>query len=341
MRLTKPALARVTKSIVFCLVLSALLWGVDWVLRPTAAGLLPWGALAETHSEVDAIMLGSSRTHASVLPMELWRTSGVTAVDVTCGGQNLSATLSYLEQALESQDPEVVMLEVSMMGSRRIRADLTTAHNNFDDMPRGAPRTMGILRSTPPTAWPELFFPLESYHSRWATLMRYDFMPDKRAKRPWDRGSLYLPQSTPMTGESTPTVIATANYQADLTWIREIARLCNRRGARLVLFAAPSLDPTYVADRPVLVRLESDLREELPNLIYLDLNHRTAEMGIEPATDYKDVAHLNHRGAVKLSKWLARYLTQEHGLPDHRTDELSSRWNQALVRYDREFVASW
>ncbi len=64
-------------------------------------------------------------------------------------------------------------------------------------------------------------------------------------------------------------------------------------------------------------------------------------MGLDNNRDYKDEGHLNHRGAVKASLWLARWLTDEHGVVDRRSEPFAARWNVALEQYDQMFVADW
>ncbi len=341
MRRDTSALRDLAKSVLFCSLLLVLLAGIDWGMRPTPAGLIPWGALKDTQGEVDVLVLGSSRAHTSVLPMELWRTHGFTCVDVTAGGQTIPTTLAYLEQALETQRPRLVMLEVSMIGRRSNYADIARAHANFDDMPGGSAKTLGVLRSIEPTGWPEFFFALQGYHSRWPELTAYDFLPDKRAKMPWHRGALYLPIVEAIDSVPTTGVVGEADYRADMAVIKQIVARARDEGARVVLFTAPSFAPLEVGGVPLLSVLRSDLGDAGGTVTYLDMSSKVGEMGISVSTDYKDKTHLNHRGAVKLTRWLGEYLAAAQGLPDHRADYMSERWDAALRRYDKDFPSGW
>jgi hypothetical protein len=339
--LKKASLARLGKSIVFCGLLVVILLAVDFVLRPTTPGVLPWAALADTKHEADVLVLGSSRTHCTVLPMEMWRHAGITAVDVTCGGQPIITTLAYLEQALQSQEPEVVLVEVSLTGMELPYRDMPNAHNNFDYMPVGLPRTEGILRSVSPTAWPEFFFPLQGYHSRWRELTGYDYLPDKRTRYGFARGALYLPEVQPQSGTVSYLGLVEGNYERDLGFIRDMADACARIDARMILFTGPSWNRLKVGDQPLLDRLKRDLEGEYPSLDYLDMNPVLPLVGVDPATDFKDADHVNHRGAVKLSVWLADHLRKQYGVVDHREDEMAARWSEDLRKYDELFVSGW
>jgi hypothetical protein len=97
------------------LVLAALLlfevWAVDFVLTPTPTTAIQWSGIRATRGELDALFLGSSHAHCSITPMEMWRESGVTGASITGPSQPLSITAAYLEEALHSQDPKVVMAD--------------------------------------------------------------------------------------------------------------------------------------------------------------------------------------------------------------------------------------
>jgi len=338
-RLSRQSVSRIGKSVLFCGGLLLILLGVDFIMRPTTAGVLPWASLAQTRNEADVLVMGSSRTHCTVMPMEIWRRAGITAVDVTCGGQPIVTTLAYLKQALTGQKPKVVLVEVSLMGMDLPYKDLPGAHNNFDNMPLGLARTEGILRSVNPTAWPEFFLPLHVYHSRWSEITAYDRQLDKRSRFGFAMGALYLPESQPQSQTVTTTrQIDQRNYQRDLRFIGDMAEQCERINAQMVLFTSPSAGRLAVGKQPLLDRLQQDLKREHPAVDYLDMNPVAASIGVDPKTDYKDANHVNFRGAVKLSRWLADHLATEYGVPSRRSDELAQRWNDDLLKYDELFA---
>ena len=326
-------------SAAFCLGLIGMLCAVSVVLTPTQGIVNPWPAVRRYAHQADVLALGSSHTHCTVLPMELWRETGVTALDVTSGGQVIPVTLSYLEESLKHQNPRVVLLEVHMVGATY--RDIASAHNNLDYMPAGLPRVRGITRSVDASNWPEFFLPLQVYHSRWRELRAADFFPLKQSWYSYARGALYLPEVKPLDGDTSTLDVDEDAYQSDLSYLRKIAATCEARCAQLVLFASPSVLSRQVGGVPMLERLESDLSPEFASVRYLDLNSVAGKIGISYATDYKDEDHLNQRGAVKITRWLARYLVREFGLPDRRRAAFARRWDDDLRRYDELFVSGW
>jgi lysophospholipase L1-like esterase len=295
------------------------------LVMTTGGGIVdPWAALAATKGEADVLVLGSSAAHSTVMPMEMWRTAGITAIDVTSGGQSIPVTTAYYQQALETQRPKVVMLEIRMVGGQNALKDLRRAHANLDRMPRGTPWLTAVVENVPSGAWGEFLFPIRN-------LRLGDFVPD-RARFAYARGALYLPV--------TKSVDA-SEYRADLPYVRRIARLTREQGTQLVIFAAPTFKPGQVDGTPILERLRSDLASEFPDTLYLDLAAAAREAGVDLKTDYKDASHLNTKGAVKVSRWLADYLTRDLGMPDRRQAPFAARWNADLVKYDNVFKLDW
>ncbi|NTU72319.1 MAG: hypothetical protein HGB10_10960 [Coriobacteriia bacterium] len=327
----------VARSALFMAGVFAMLWALTWLLTPSNGTIDPWPAVRQLKDQVDVIVLGSSHAHCTVSPLELWRENGITATDVSGGGQVISATLASLKTALRYQKPKVVMLEVHMVGGRTAFEDLPRAHTNLDYIPLGIPRLVSIADSVPATAWPEFVMPLQAYHSRWPQLTRYDFYPLKRSSLAYARGGINLPQIEPLSGETTKTAVVLADYEKDLVLVRELADVCERSGARLVLFSAPTYSEQFVGDRLLLDRLQADLSADHPEVDYLNMNGMRDEAKLDPKTDYKDAHHLNFWGAAKASTWLARYLRDEYDLPDNRSAPYAARWDADLAQYQSVF----
>ena len=93
----RQSLLNVAKSLVFCALLLAMLGAAQVLFTPTPGTVSPWAAVRETRGEADVVVLGSSRAYCSVLPMEMWRDSGITALDVTSGVSRTRAVAAVPE----------------------------------------------------------------------------------------------------------------------------------------------------------------------------------------------------------------------------------------------------
>lgn len=322
--------------------LVAVVWVVDFVVTPSLGTENPWPAVDETRNQADVLVLGSSHTFATVLPMEMWRARGITALDVSSSAQILPVSEQYLAQALTAQRPRVVLLEVYMIGkgSPPERVAVSRAHLALDRMPWGMPKLLAIMRSVGPGHWLELVFPVFKYGTRLMNLGSGDLHASKHSAYSYARGAAYQTGVKPLSPELVYDVTDPRAYEADLPYIRSIAKMCERSGATLVLFTAPSVHVSRVNGVPMIDRLRTDLSSDFPRVRYLDLNSENKQVGVSVKTDYKDAWHLNRAGATKASTWLAGYLEREFGLADHRSAPFAAEWNRALRRFDGALPAA-
>ena len=339
-RWTWGSARRLLKSLVFCAVLVLMLSALNFVMERAWGTGDGWADVAETRGQVDVFAIGSSLTYCTISPMEMWRTRGITALDLTGESQRMPLTRAYLEQAISDNNPKVVLVDVGILGKQ---AGLlpAAAHDNLDPMPWGLPRARAILATMSPAHWEELFFPLSLYHSRWTELTRDDFMPDKYTQYAYSRGGTYWNEVVPVEPNLPPDNVDETAYEQDLVNVRAMARACEAKGIKMVLVESPTGQPFRVAGQPMEDRLRSDLSPEFPSLSYLNLSTVTA-IGIDPKKDFLESNghHLNFMGDMKTSRWLAGYLAKEFGLADHRHDAFAARWDAALRRYDEVFQ-SW
>lgn len=335
----KRSLGLLVRSLVFCAGLAVMLAAADFVFTPTVGTLDGWAASRAIPGQVDVIALGSSRTYCTVLPMEMWRTRGITALDVTSAIQIVPVTTAYLEEILRTRQPKVVMVELYMVG-KRSTFHSTTAHKGLDYMPMGTAKLRSIVQWVKPQAWFEFLMPLQIYHSRWSEVGASDFRLEKYSRFSYGRGAMYLADEAPLTVQTQGDVMTEDAYQEDAPYLREMAELCEQNGIKLILFTSPSPYRLAVVDRLLLERLRADLAA-FPNVTYMDMNEVVGELGIDAHSDYKDDLHLNHRGAVKISRWLAELLAEQYAVPDRRGTDLDDGWDADLKAYDEAFVADW
>lgn len=88
----------------------------------------------------------------------------------------------------------------------------------------------------------------------------------------------------------------------------DMFNLCHRKGIDVVFFKAP--EARWSQD-------ESRIIKDFMNkngFRFLEMNDYLDEMGIDSATDFRDSSHLNSSGAIKVTKFLAKYLENSVGL---------------------------
>lgn len=122
----------------------------------------------------DVIFTGSSHTVMGVLPMELWDEYQITSYNLGNYGQTLAVDYWVLKDALETCEPQLVVVEVCSTGLDYKYRDthMPYLHETFDAMKLSGTKINAINDLFEGELYEEFLFPITLYHSRW------EFMDD-------------------------------------------------------------------------------------------------------------------------------------------------------------------
>ncbi len=244
---------------------------------------------------IDILIAGDSLSYTSVSPGGLWKNYGFTSYDVGQPGATLTDALDVLLTSFETQKPQIVLLETNSLFH----------HQSLHDQQQS--RISLLLYRA---------MPLLRYHNGWKAFFQrkkkrtYKGFP-LNTKRAAYRGGNYMKRTEDKAWID----------EANLNSLREIKELCEKQGAALILYSAPSpLCYTYAKHNALS---EVGIKEGIP---YIDLNLQAEEIGLDWTKDTRDRGdHLNYYGAEKVSAYLGGYLKEGYSLTDHRGDPLISR----------------
>ena len=267
-----------------------------------------WGEyLQEEENTIDVLFVGSSLTYCNVIPAIFWEETGLTAWDVTGPELTVPASYHYLRQAIRTQNPSAVFIEIS--------AVLYPRYTNFTkavvgQMPWGRERLEMIVNEAEPENRLGLLFPLHFYHSRWSELSSDDV---KVFLHGFDRdlcaGYTYLNQYRVPGGyvERTDSGMDTENNARNLQYLLKIAQVCREEGITPVFYESPAAStmPRELMD-PVYEALNA-----IEGAVVVNFNDHRDAIGAELQGDYYDNLHYNAVGAEKFTRFLAAW-TDEH-----------------------------
>lgn len=292
-----------------------------------------WGEfLQEEENTIDVLFIGSSLTYCNIIPAVFWEETGLTAWDVTGPELTVPGAYHYLRQALKTQSPQAVFIEIS--------AVLYPRHTGFTktvigQMPWGQDRIEMIISEAEPENRLGLIFPLFFYHSRWSELSRDDisvfcdgYGTDMSA------GYTYLNQYRVPEGyvERTDSGKDAQNNERNLQYLLKIAQVCREAGITPVFYESPAAStmPRSLMD-PVYEALSA-----IEGAVVVNFNDHRDAIGAALEGDYYDPLHYNAVGAEKFSRFLAQWVTEQLSLtPSGRADE--ALW-QERVEYIRELL---
>lgn len=343
----------VKRILAFGLVVGILLTGTNYFVKPIWSDWNNYdtiqGFYMQPKNTIETIFLGSSVTCNGIIPMELYKDYGTCAYNLGTESQPILASYYWLEEAyrFHSKSLRTVVLDTSML--RRCpdkafyRKALDSMHfskvkyNAVKDYADSGNEVLSYL------------IPIFSYHDRWETLTKTDFIKKKYEINKSVRGynfvisnvlgvpsfleavaplsnTIRLSHSFPYKEFPIPVYkideeASPSTFDAEaMLYLKKIIRWCNHNNIKLILMKSPAisnwvLDNWTNADHNAVQKIADDYK-----LDFLDFNFAPYidEIQYNHVTDSADGSHMNYYGAKKLTKWLGNYLVQNCGNTDVR-----------------------
>ena len=97
----------------FTVILVLLISGMNFVLRNKNEANIVYPYYNERKDSLDAVFIGSSHIMCGVFPMDLWNDYGIASYDYASSALVLPQSYYQVIEALKTQNPEVVVIDVS------------------------------------------------------------------------------------------------------------------------------------------------------------------------------------------------------------------------------------
>ena len=277
---------------------------------------------------VDALFVGSSHIFCHINTGVLWDEYGISGFDLAGAEQPFWNSYYYIREAMKSQAPKVIILDITTPGIRPIDYQPENWFiTNTYGIKRNYNRYGAIKASSLPQSFGRLLIPLNSTHGRYVELTEEDFInyDDSADYKGFD------PRETTVAFERPD--ISGVTERGELSekeekYLRMIIEYVKHEGVPLLLFSSPYI---VTAEEQAKYNTIFDIADEY-GIPYLDGNKLYDEMGFDFENDFAEVLHLNRSGNEKLSRYIGRFLKDNYGLPDHRGDPRYISWNNDAAR---------
>lgn len=269
------------------------------------------GYYALDKNTVDVLFVGPSQMFCTVDAPKLYNEYGISAYDFGASDQRLSMSYYYVLEALKTQSPKAVFVEVCEIFESNNTIDDSTIAWNYAPTRASSEKYQSLLTTfdgNKKKAFEYTYVPLFAYHTRWNSLRLTDFL-----YYPWfffiydgsDRGftneESFVPQEIlfdQISASGQNLYIPSENQEAILA----MNEVCKKRNIKIVYFKAPSAE--WSKDDSVSAK---DFMET-HDLTYIDMNNFLTEIGIDENSDFRDENHLNSSGAAKSTDFLAKFI---------------------------------
>ena len=260
------------------------------------------GILGEKENTIDILVLGDSEAYSSVSPMQIWKDFGYTSYVCATSAQYLSYSETLLKQAFQKQKPKLVILETyNIYRKMKFENSIMTKIENY--------------------------FSVFKYHDRWKNIRENDLWDN--VEYTWTDDFKGYHFSDNVDKANRPNYMKKTDEvgiipSINKSYVKSISDFCHENGADFLLVSTPSCKNWNYKYHNGIELLAQELDIQLCN----------SEIAIDWSKDTKDKGdHLNHSGAVKMTRYLGKYIDKNYSLTDNRKNEEYSKWNEALERY--------
>lgn len=268
-------------------------------------------------NSIDILVLGSSHAQYSMNPAVIHNESGYYSYVLGSGCQPMSMSYKFLEEALKTQSPEVVVLDVfTMMPAQEVCYADGMFYRAIQQM-SGLTRFEAAALVDNNDVKYDYMFDLRINHGNWRVddfygankktkeiNLTFGYIP----KNPTDFRFLHL---VPFEKNDEYTL-----RQKDIDMLNSIIETCNENKIKLILMKAP-----ITIDQKNQNALETIWEyAKSKNIDYIDYLALAEEIEFTLGMD-GDTWHNNTWGAEKISKYMAQYIMANQYIKNHKHNE--------------------
>ena len=275
---------------------------------------------------VDVLILGSSHAFSNFLPNVLWDEYGYSSYILSASMQPVCNSYFYLEEALKTQTPKVIVFEGFRLIEQSAYPSVQTAIKSTYGMKFSFTKIKAITESFSASNFLEYTFQFGNYHSRYNEVSEADFI--EFYNNPYYK--YYKGEVNQLRTFDSAKEMNVADYDNTAKKISEktekyyikMIELAKKHNIPFITIIAPyNMSETEYG----YFKYAEQIAKEY-NTPFININEDYASINLNFKKDFSDEGHLNNAGAKKLSKFLGDYIKQNYTIPDHRGDPNYESW---------------
>lgn len=293
------------------------------------------GFYEESQNTIDVIYVGGSHTNAAISPTQLYQEYGMTGYVLYSWSQPIWTTYHYVLEALKTQTPKVVVVDVFGMvygNTYMTDVDMNSVSDEYSLLiPPSLNRVKLAMAMSRCQTEHKPFYRYASllqYHNRWKALTIEDILWPLQSFRTTGKGfgPLYTTESFKVQQPSNIAVNGDITYEWSKVYLQKLVDLSKKNGFALVAVNFPYIAEDVEYDIFAWTRQYCE-QNDIPFIDYL-LQDTIKESEFDYETDMAEHAHVNYKGAAKLTAHLGNFLHENYDLPDHRNDPSYVQWEK-------------
>lgn len=287
----------------------------------------------EAKDSVDVVFLGSSQVIYGIQPMQLWEKYGITSYNLATSSTSIPSSYWAAEIAIEKQHPKYLVLDVAFVNSdeKILNYSLPSLHALLDNFPISAKKYEAVNDLVEAEDRLQFYLPAYIYHARWS-----DGLQEKDFKALEDHGAKGALLRDGICDFENMVVRAPEEVKMDIcptarVYLEQLVDLCREHDVTLVLMAIPTIVSTDIQG---MFNSVKDFATE-KGIDFIDGYDDPEFWGLDYATDFMDVAHVNLRGSEKVTDFVGDYLAANYNIPSHKDADGYETWDEAYEEYSQ------
>lgn len=282
--------------------------------------------------KIDVLCVGSSHVYCGINPVQLYDDYGIAAYDLAAGSQAIWYSYYYIKQALKTQTPKVIVLDVYTLTTRTDYFNEQKAQANLINMPISYIKWQALEAAEVENKL-DIFWGFPITHTRYSSLERDDYDLSGNMSTHF-LGYYYTAEIVEYEQGSIVDVrnvdgVSAIPEKAE-EYLRKCIELCQEKGIEIVLTNTPW--PDITEEKQEQYNYIARIAEEY-DIPFLNGCLMNEELGMDYTVDSMgDGGHLNYSGVTKWTGWLGNYLVSNYELIDRRGDSDYEVWEYQTAK---------
>ncbi len=288
------------------------------------------GFYNEPENEFDVVFFGSSNTYCSFNPLVLYEETGIKSYVFASQQQPVWASYAYIKEALKTQTPKLIVLDVLMLSKSEEYYDDGVNYSFMDDIPLSKNKIELAFASAPKEERLGLIFNFIKYHSRLFELTEEDYTFDRSKTRDYLKGYVLLEDTFSDAKKYDIESVEEEKLPADkqMLYLEKIVALAKEKDIPLLLVKTPS--NATLEEQKLFNFIEKFANEN--DIEFINYNLFYPQIGLVMEEDFYDKSHLNYKGAQKFTRFFADYL-KEKIVASEDENLTNESWEEDLKKY--------
>lgn len=271
------------------------------------------GFYNEEPDSFDVMFFGSSHMYCSVDPAIFREETGFNSYIFATQQQPLWITYYYMVEALKTQEPEFVAVEIHMASGNGDKdyLDEGTNHSAIDPIPLSKNKLEMIWSAVPEGERRYYIFDIMKYHDRWEELEKQDYIRKYTSSTDPEKGYVRLDNvSDKVDWEDVTDITEIKNVtEKNMEYLNKIIDLAEAEGIRLLLYKSPS---NATVEEKMIYNGVARLAEKR-QVEFIDFNdtRHYEGMALDIKSDFYDQRHLNEAGVKKFVPYFSDLIFKE------------------------------